>query len=100
MDGATVLCWTFFAIFVGGLALIILVQIISDRLDTYKGVRHFSRLVKDEMDSRWIHHRCLAGCGTFCEHCRKYGECYKECEAYMKRVIDAEQESEVSHGNA
>lgn len=64
---------------------------LADRCDTYKGVRNLSRYVRDEMRHRWLDSECLPGHGLHCSSCRKYDECYKECEEQMKRDIDAEQ---------
>lgn len=78
-------------VFVG---LLLLGTELAERSDTYKGVRNFSRIVRDEMQQRWLHSRCLTGHGGFCSSCRKREQCYKELEEQMKRVIDAEQELE------
>ena len=77
-------------------ALILWCSVVAERRDTYKGVRNFSNIVRDEMHMRWLHNRCLTGHGRFCSSCRKREQCYKECEEQMKRIIDAEQESEVA----
>ena len=76
--------------------LLFLCAEMAERSDTYKGVRNFSRIVRDEMQQRWLHSRCLPGHGGFCGSCRKREQCYKELEEQMKRVIDVEQESEVA----
>ena len=74
--------------------LLLLCKQLAEMRDSYKGVRNFSRIVRDEMKQRWLHSRCLTGHGGFCNSCRKREQCYKELEEQMKRVIDAEQESE------
>lgn len=74
--------------------LLLLCAELAERSDTYKGVRNFSHVVRDEMQQRWLHSRCLTGHGGFCSSCRKREQCYKELEEQMKRVIDAEEESE------
>lgn len=96
MSGGAIAFCLNVVIFIVMLGLMILISEVEDRCDTYKGVRNLSRYVRDEMRHRWLHSRCLTGHGHHCSSCRKYDECYKECEEQMKRDIDAEQEGEVA----
>ena len=100
MDDKTLLVLIIVSIPVVGGAMIGAMVLLSYIFDAYKGVRPFSSLVREEMDRRWLHHECLAGHGVFCRYCRKERECYKRCEEHMKRVIDAEQESEADYGRS
>ena len=89
MDGLSILCWVFLAVWVIGSAIII----IPHALDSYKGVRPFSRFVRDRMDDRWLHSRCLPGAGRACPSCRKRGECYAQCAKELMQEIDSEREA-------
>lgn len=98
MSGIKLLFWVLFATYVLGGVIGGICSVISDRRDRYKGVRKISLLIKDKMDSRWLHDRCLVGHGSVCRLCRKFDECYKECEEYVKRIIDEEQDEEKKGG--
>lgn len=95
MSGAMIAFCAIMVVVIVFAGLMLLCTEMAERSDTYKGVRNFSRIVRDEMQQRWLHSRCLPGHGGFCSSCRKREQCYKELEEQMKRVIDAEQESEV-----
>lgn len=92
MSGGAIVFCILVVVFFALVALMLWLSEVAERSDTYKGVRNFSSIVRDEMRMRWLHSRCLTGHGCFCSSCRKRDQCYKECEERMKRVIDAEQE--------